>query len=170
MQPQCCEVHIEHDEYLREQQRPSSKQSAWLSWETTISSHSVQLKNMLTLSNSFNIIRTLCLLALFTLHCTWMTDHPKARAMPILTVIHTCWFNSHGDPHEAYTANTYMHLVYLVFFFILLCTHPHFVLLLLFFSYFSVWLAIFLGFANAFSHFRKYIICSAVAALAVSLL
>ena len=50
-----------------------------LSWETTISLRSVQLKNMLTFSNSF-IIGTLCLPShsSFVAHA-WLTV-PKARA------------------------------------------------------------------------------------------
>ena len=54
----------------------------WLSWETTISLHSVQLKNVLTFSNSFNVIGTLCLPShsSFVAH-VWPTV-PKARATP----------------------------------------------------------------------------------------
>ena len=67
-----------------------SKQSAWLSWETTISSHSVQLKNMLTLSNSFSIIRTLCLPSRAFHSSLYMNDWPSQS---------TCHAYTNSNPH-----------------------------------------------------------------------
>ena len=104
---------VEHDEYLREQQCPSKQTRRMVVLRNSHTSHSVKLKNMLTLSNSFNIIRALCLTS-HTFHSSLhMNDWPSQSMCHAYTNSNPRMFNSYGDAHEAYTANTYMNIVYL---------------------------------------------------------
>ena len=64
----------------------------------------MRFENVLALSNSFNIMRTLCLPS-HTFHTSLhMHDRPAQKHMPRL-LIHMCWFKGHGDACEAYIAS-----------------------------------------------------------------
>ena len=105
-QHQCCEVRIENDEYERvaapceaNKVRGSLKKPPYL--------RVVRFEDALTFSNSFNVVRTLCLPS-HTFHTSLhVHDRLFQKHVPHL-LIHTCWFKGHGDVREAYTANTYV--------------------------------------------------------------
>ena len=83
MQPQRREVRVEmnRERGLRERAvAPSEANKA----SYRLEKRSVRFENVLTFSNSFNVIRTVSLAS--------HTDRPPQKHVPhLLTVIHTCW-------------------------------------------------------------------------------
>ena len=118
MQPQHHEVHIDNDEYEREQQHLAKqiKRVVVLINDHILTFCAVQ-KRAHGLVNSFNEIRTLCFPSqtlYFVAHANSLVPHKpgneamhmpdqKAHATPVLVQ----WFKGHGDACEAYIANMY---------------------------------------------------------------
>ena len=103
MQPQRREVRVENDEFEREPKRLAKQIKRVVVLRNNHILAFCAVQNALTVSDSFNVIRTLFLPS-HTFY-TWLHMHyRKARATPINSNLHVL-VQGHGDARETYASN-----------------------------------------------------------------